>query len=292
MILLVLVLAAGPCEGCHLDVHAAYAKTLHARAHDDGAFVASWKRVSYRSWCSTCHDPGRSGKGLTCELCHEDAAQKLEGHEHRPTPELSTADFCAHCHQFRAPEPQFATVPMQNTVAEWEAARAKGETRTCVGCHFSGVEHGTHGGHELRSSLVVTSTRQGCVTLSAPEVGHSVPTGDPFHQLVLRLCADASCRKIVASRWLRRTVVLTDAGAVELEDTRVPAGVLGVREACFPNQVGRATAWRLETVHAEAGLDEAPPSEHGRVVGGGALHWPVADPVPAHQVVDPRGGRR
>lgn len=269
---LALILAAGPCEGCHLDVHEAYAKTLHARAHDDAAFVASWKRVSNRPWCSTCHDPTRTGRGLTCELCHEDVAQQLEGHEHRTNPELSSAGFCGHCHQFRAPEPHLATVPMQNTVAEWEAARAKGETRTCVGCHFQGVEHGTRGGHEPKGAIVVTATK-GCLTLSAPDVGHSVPTGDPFHQLVLRLCEDASCQKIVASRWLRRNVVATDAGAVELEDTRVPAGVLGTRTECFPSSTWRATAWQVEAIHAEAGLEDAPMLERRRVVGQGALSW-------------------
>lgn len=161
---------------------------------------------------------------------------------------------------------------MQNTVAEWEAARAKGEARTCVGCHFQGVEHGTHGGHEARSSLVVTTTGSGCVTLSAPAVGHSVPTGDPFHQLVLRLCADAACSKIVASRWLRRNIIATDAGVVELEDTRVPAGVLGARTECFPAAVrARARSWQLEAVHAEAGLAESPPEERRRVVGKGPL---------------------
>ncbi len=271
---LALMLAAGPCEGCHLDVHAAYAKTLHFRAHDDAAFVASWKRVSNRPWCSTCHDPTRSGRGLTCELCHEDVARNLEGHEHRPNPELSNPGFCAHCHQFLAPEPWLATVPMQNTVAEWEAAREKGETRTCVGCHFAGVEHGMHGGHEAKSALVVSATTKGCVTLSAPDVGHSVPTGDPFHQLVLRVCEDAACRKIIASRWLRRNVVASDAGAVELEDTRVPAGVLGSRTECFPSSTWRATTWQLEVVHAEAGLEDGPPEERSRVVGKGALRWP------------------
>lgn len=268
---LALILAAGPCEGCHLDVHAAYAKTLHSRAHDDAAFTASWQRVSRRPWCSTCHDPTFSGRGLTCELCHEDAARQLEGHERRPNAELSNPGFCAHCHQFRAPETEFATVPMQNTVAEWEAARAKGETRTCVGCHFQGLEHGTHGGHEAQSSLVVT-TAKGCVTLSAPEVGHSVPTGDPFHQLVLRVCADAGCSKVLASRWLRRTIVATDAGVVELEDTRVPAGVLGSRTECFPKTL-HATSWQLEAVHAEAGLEEGPAEERRRVVGRGSLRW-------------------
>jgi hypothetical protein len=274
---LAVLLSAGPCEGCHLDVHAEYAKALHSHAHDDAAFAASWNRVSRRPWCSTCHDPTRTGRGLTCELCHEATAQNLQGHEARAEPELSNPGLCAHCHQFRAPEPWLSTVPMQNTVAEWEAARAKGEPRTCVGCHFQGVEHGTRGGHEARSSLVVTTLTKGCVTLSAPEAGHSVPTGDPFHQLVLRLCEDTACRKILASRWLRRTIVATDAGVVELEDTRVPAGVLGSRTECFPPSQQRATTWQLEAVHAEAGLEEGPGAERRRVVGKGALTWPRAD---------------
>ncbi len=273
MLWLTLVLAAGPCDGCHLEVHAAYANSLHSRAHDDPAFVASWTRVSKRPWCSTCHDPLRTGRGLTCELCHAEAARALEGHEHRPEPELATAGFCGHCHQFSGPEPQLATVPMQDTVAEWKAAREKGEARTCVGCHFRGVDHGARGGHEAQSSLEVTSTTRGCVTLTAPDVGHSVPTGDPFHQLVLRLCADASCKTPVASRWLRRTLLLTDAGVVEGEDTRVPAGVLGHRQECFPASAWGATAWQLEAVHAEAGLEDAPPGERRRVVGRGLLGW-------------------
>ncbi|MBL8920189.1 MAG: hypothetical protein JNJ54_15085 [Myxococcaceae bacterium] len=270
MTLLALVLAAGPCAGCHLEVHERFAKTRHARAHDEPLFLASWQRVSRRPWCASCHDPLGGGRGLTCELCHDDVARQLEGHEQRRS-EAVSPDLCAHCHQFAAPEPELAAVPMQNTVAEWRRARAAGERRSCADCHFANAEHGEHGGHGP-TAVEVRVGDDGCFRLATPDVGHSTPTGDPFHRLRLRLCADEACATPVATRWFRRTFARTDAGVVELEDTRLPAGVLGARVECFTPSAN-VTSWRLEALHAEHGLGEVPEEELVRVLAKGPVSW-------------------
>jgi hypothetical protein len=268
--LLALVFAAGPCAGCHLDVHEAFAKTRHARAHDEPLFQASWERVSRRPWCATCHDPLGGGRGLTCELCHEDVARRLDGHEHRRS-EAVAPDLCAHCHQFTAPEPHLSGLPMQDTVGEWRRARAAGERRGCADCHFADAEHGARGGHGP-TAVEVQVRADGCFVLSAPAVGHAVPTGDPFHRLRLRLCADEACAQVVATRWFRRTFAHTDGGVVERDDTRIPAGVLGARVECF-TPAAAVTAWRLEALHSEEGLTGVPADEVVRVLSSGRVSW-------------------
>lgn len=268
---LALALHAGPCAGCHLDVHEAFAKTRHARAHDEPLFQRSWQRVGRRPWCTSCHDPLGGGRGLTCELCHAEVAEKLEGHERRPM-QPTSADVCAHCHQFAAPEPHFETVAMQDTVNEWRRARAGGETRSCVDCHFDGISHGTNGGHGP-PAIEVSSNSPGCLTLRAPGVGHAVPTGDPFHRLRLSFCEDEACSRVVATRWLRRDIAMTDAGvAAVVLDTRVPAGVLGERRECVaPASARRAKFWKLEVLHAEPELTDVPAEERRRTVSSGRM---------------------
>lgn len=266
---LAFLLAAAPCAGCHLDVHAAFAKSRHARAHDEPLFLASWRRVGHRPWCSTCHDPLGGGQGLTCEVCHGDVAERLEGHETRAA-EVASPDVCAHCHQFSAPEPHLAGVAMQDTVAEWRRATAAGERRRCVDCHFAGPEHGAHGGHG--PTAVRVRVEGDCLVLSAPDVGHAVPTGDPFHLLRLRLCEDDACRRVAAVRWFRREIVLLDGGAVEVADTRIPAGVLGARRECLSEPVrARVRFWRLEALHSEPGLEDVPAQERLRELARGAM---------------------
>lgn len=276
---LAVVLEAGPCAGCHLDVHRAFASTRHARAHDEPLFLASWQRVGRRPWCTTCHDPTRTGRGLTCELCHADVAERLQGHETRRA-EVTSPDVCAHCHQFSAPEPWLAHLPMQDTVGEWRRAVEAGERRSCVSCHFAGVEHGTRGGHG--PSAVVVTEAGGCFTLSAPEVGHSVPTGDPFHRLRLKVCVDDGCRQVVAVRWFQRDVVFEDGGAVERPDTRIPAGALGARQECLTDEARRrARFWRLEALHAEDGLEGIADLERVRLLRQGRLEpWRGAGQAP------------
>jgi hypothetical protein len=278
MMLLPVLLAALPCEGCHAAVHA-QSDDRHARAFSERLFQASWQQVNHRRWCLTCHDPLGGEQGVSCEACHAAAAADLEHHQQRREPDLTSSDFCAHCHQFSAPDGPFEHLPMQDTVHEWRAAADAGVTQTCQGCHFAGA-HGGSPGHDL-ALLARTiqlhwrrdrGTRGLCATLAAQSVGHAVPTGDPWHQLRLVLCRDAGCAHGESSVALRRRLELTDAGVVEGVDTRVLPAEQGGREVCFEVAPTGRWFWRLELRHAEAGLgDRTPADEVVRVIERGEV---------------------
>jgi hypothetical protein len=78
---------------------------------------------------------------------------------------------------------------MQDTYDEWHASKAGREGRPCVACH----DHASAGGHDpafVAGALEVKVRRFGghvTAIVSARNVGHAVPTGDPFRALVLKL---------------------------------------------------------------------------------------------------------
>ncbi|REG27728.1 hypothetical protein ATI61_10963 [Archangium gephyra] len=71
----------------------------------------------------------------------------------------------------------------------------------------------------------------------ARDVGHRVPTGDPFRRLRLRLCREPACASPIATRFLMRRFEIRGDGWTLGEDTTVPvetASTPPVRRLEFP----------------------------------------------------------
>lgn len=76
------------CATCHSDIHAMWAKGMHAQAYHDPIFQASFLRAFFETKgeatgsCLRCHDPTShivgdfdvkrdiTGQGVTCDFCH------------------------------------------------------------------------------------------------------------------------------------------------------------------------------------------------------------------------------
>jgi hypothetical protein len=199
--------AGRTCESCH-PVHAGtFARSAHAHSFSNPLFQASWLHARRRPWCLTCHDPQGTRLGVGCQSCHE------------PLEVKTSPDTCARCHQFSAPEAQFAGVAMQDTVGEWRRSNTQ---ETCASCHFKDADHLCAGGHDfelLRQTLRVTWSAD-CATVEAVRAGHAVPTGDPFHVLRLSSCADEGCATRLASRSLARRIEAQPDGHTALVGAR------------------------------------------------------------------------
>jgi hypothetical protein len=259
LLLLVLTAHPGPserpCGSCHREAATSFAGSAHAHAFTNPLFQASWQNVRRRTWCLSCH----AQEGMACEACHERLDAKV------------TDAACERCHQFHAPEDRYREVPMQDTFGEWRRA---GGTKSCVGCHFPQGDHRSPGGHDLalvRSALGLKWVKR-CATLEAREVGHAVPTGDPFHFLRLVLCADAACTQRLEAKPLSRTFKTDPDGKVRVAaDTR--ARPSHSQTLCFAPSA--ATHWVLELRHAELAIDaQAPDDERWRIVLTGELPAP------------------
>jgi hypothetical protein len=275
-------LPATACAECHEAQHAAWTRSRHAQAWTDPLFRASFARARMRGWCRNCHvplveqqrvmgahpDDPLVVEGITCVVCHvrggvvlaarAPSADARVAHAIREEPALRSPEFCGGCHQFAQPVlDQFplrdTPVWAQSTVLEWERSGAR---TTCQGCHFETHESG--GGHDLerlRKALVV-QVNQRTLTLSLKDVGHRLPTGDPFRQLVLEACA-GPCAPALASWRFRRTFELQGQLVRERGDTRLTPGE--ARSVTLPEG---ATRWQLRLVYAEPGLEERVAPEH------------------------------
>ncbi|MDX2012026.1 MAG: hypothetical protein SFW67_17670 [Myxococcaceae bacterium] len=217
--LLVALIAAAECEGCHEPEVTAWAASRHAVSATNSVYLAAVEREpERRAWCQTCHAPtGNAELGVSCQSCHSTpgrpdvvrASREAPGSPHpiRVDPTLSTVDACASCHTFDFPGGGHR---MQRTVDEH---RSSGSVRSCQGCHLApAVGHRMPGGHDVefvRRALSVSATAQEAevvVTLKAARVGHRVPTGDPFRRLRVSLCLDRSCSVSEASFELGRVI--------------------------------------------------------------------------------------
>lgn len=283
---------ASECGRCHQPEHEAWGRSRHAQAWTDPLFRASFARARMRGWCRNCHvpleeqqavmgarpDDALVAEGITCAVCHLRDGVVLASrapspdagaaHAIREEPALRSAAFCGGCHQFA--QPVLDELPLrdtavwaQSTLLEWERSGARA---SCQGCHFDTHESG--GGHDLarlREALVV-QLAQRTLSLRLKDVGHRVPTGDPFRQLVLEACA-GSCEAPLASWRFRRTFELQGALVRERGDTRLTPGE--VRTVTLPDG---ATRWRLRLIYAEPGLEERVAPEHvSALISEGAL---------------------
>ncbi|RLB46941.1 MAG: hypothetical protein DRJ42_26560, partial [Deltaproteobacteria bacterium] len=200
---------AAECGRCHEADLAEHLASAHARAFDDPLFQREW-RQNPEPYCIPCHSPRTASPlahpvlasaGVDCVTCHVRDGAVLAAtvsgeapHPSRVDPTLAGVEACARCHQVDVRHRP--GTPLQNTVAEWEAA---GEPGTCQSCHMPSRagrhRHDTPGGYsrELLSRALTVRARavhDGWDTrvdleLEADDVGHAVPTGDVFRRLVI-----------------------------------------------------------------------------------------------------------
>ena len=262
------VALAGPddCAECHDAVVAQWRESRHATSYSNANFQASLEIATLRSWCVGCHLP--TPDGVSCASCHP------EPHDGPAT----TVDTCASCHQFELPQrhPMFSEVPVQNTVAEW---KVHGAGKTCQDCHFDGT-HRLPGAHDpafVRGAVTVklkVEERRYSATLETVDVGHTVPTGDPFRRMELQLCASPACNRILTRRFIGRVF---GGPAWHLErDTALVPEVPTLLEGRVPSG---ARWWRLWYQLAEDHLaDGLPEAEVGYVVHEGFLREETRGP--------------
>ena len=266
---------------CHLAEHASWQQSMHARSWTEPLFQASFGRARMRAWCRTCHTPDRSQPtaGITCEVCHlhdgvvlaskVPSPEAVQAHPIREDEGLSTT-VCARCHQFRQPvldrfPRQDTATWAQHTVSEW---RDTGTTKSCADCHFK--THASTGAHDLerlRSVLSVEQLESGEVQVQVGNVGHRVPTGDPFRALVFEACASAECGTVLKRYTFGRSLRESDAGIVDDLDTRLEPST--TRVLVVPRE-GRW--WQLRMIYAEPGLEgHLPPAAVSQIISSGAF---------------------
>jgi hypothetical protein len=114
--------------------------------------------------------------------------------------------------------------------------------------------------------------------LSLRDVGHRLPTGDPFRQLVLEACAAPTpdpfdggvepCDEALDSWRFTRTIVVEDGGLREASDSSLTPGE--VRTIELPQGAAR---WQLRYLFAEPGLQvPGAPDESGVELASGLIH--------------------
>ena len=221
------------CAGCHPDIAAEWATSLHQGAWRDKVFQEAYK-IEPLPFCRGCHAPESDPQkeptakaqeiGVSCVSCHLEvdgvhgtkAAPKAE-HELVVDAKLATPAFCARCHQFDFPADakQHHPQPMQDTIAE-HAASSRADT-PCQSCHMPVVDgpEGKHKSHKfnvladeamIRRAVTVQAERSDTssgsrvrITLTAAEVGHAFPTGDMFRRVEVRAIAVDPSGKTIAT---------------------------------------------------------------------------------------------
>ncbi len=215
------------CVTCHEDVVTEWRTSMHAHAtrDKDPIYALLFKKArkvvgpKVEKGCPKCHNPlaglpgpARPREGVSCTVCHEIApnhpaplpggalmklARQVDG-------KTGSQSLCLSCHGERknARGQHVCTTGSESTHA--------GE-QLCVDCHMKtapgtptlGVdktEHRAHrfpGGHVpamVKDSLSValshdTKRNEIVVTVTAGDVGHSLPTGNPMRHIVIHVQA-------------------------------------------------------------------------------------------------------
>ena len=274
--------SAAECAACHPSEAAAWQTSMHGRAWTDPTFRASFANARLKPWCANCHVPlpeqqralrdhtqtSLLDEGLTCVVCHVRDAQILtaepltpsgqDAHAMRQEPTLADPSFCAGCHQFDNPvndrlPVRYTNAPLQNTYEEW---RASGVTQTCQDCHLDG--HRFRGAHDpdlVRGALTVTVTA-GVAHVTAANVGHRIPTGDPFRRLTFRACSEPTCAEPLQTWLFARWFEPTRNSWAAVRDTTLASGE--TRDLPLP---AGTVAWQLEYRYAEPQLEEQLPAD-------------------------------
>jgi hypothetical protein len=299
------------CQGCHEEIYAQWERSRHAQAWSNALFTASFGDQGRSSWCVHCHAPLVEQRtqaflgeppgtpllqeGVNCAACHIREGRILtaqtpslaarEAHPVRHEPELRTADFCGGCHEFHLPDRSAPGRPdtpllMQQTLKEWRASEAASRGETCQACHMAGGSHTFPGSHNLefvRGALEIDWRWSGpstvCAVLRARNVGHAIPTGDPFRRLRLRVCQDEACTPPLGQRYLSREISWVGEEFIERPDSRLAPPPAPDRTECFELPQGTlASSWKLEFLYAEPRIEgQLPESVSRAFVSGGPL---------------------
>lgn len=206
-------LAQQRCAECHEKIAEEWGDSFHRQSYTDPAVQRSLPGER-QPFCRACHAPEAdpslpasgwaAAVGVACVTCHlggsaaapKPVGQDVTAHLGLRLPRPGTA-ACARCHEFQFPDGNVRSVAewMQRTIAEH--AQSEHRDRTCIDCHMprTGADgHRSHrfaAGHDdqtLRRALVVKALRLPAelrLRLSPQGVGHALPTGDLFRQLVI-----------------------------------------------------------------------------------------------------------
>lgn len=180
------------CAGCHAGPTEAWQTSRHASSASNPHIVQALADARHVGWCLTCHLPEPTGVG--CRTCH-------------PTHGPTSPDVCEGCHQFAGPAVTGPLAlggdPVQDTVAEHRATPAGQAGRTCASCHLRGHRFlGAHDPAFVREGLTARAEPDALVLQTTADLGHRLPTGDPFRRLEVRLCADRWCADVRSRRQL------------------------------------------------------------------------------------------
>jgi len=258
------------CLPCHAEEVMEWGQSRHAMSATNANFQASVGRAQFRGWCMGCHLP--TPDGVSCAVCHTTP--------HEPEPALHTVALCGSCHQFTLPafHPMATEVAVQNTVREWEE---HGGGTSCQHCHFRDT-HQLPGAHDrafVRAAISVNTEvvdNRLKVRIGAHQVGHTIPTGDPFRRLEFQVCRTPSCEVV-----LHRTVLMRlfhgPTWGVHTDTTLSPKSPTHLSL----DLVASAQWWRLVYHLAEDALvDTLPPEEVGFTVHSGPIERQESTPAP------------
>lgn len=311
--------AGEDCGSCHTREQHTWAASRHAQAATNPAFRVAFA-AGPRDWCLTCHaplsatqGPGALGEGVSCAACHlrgktvlaarAPSEQARSVHPIVEEPRLRTADFCARCHQFDAPvraslehENRFVPsgTPLQDTFSEWRASSFAPST-PCQGCHMREGSHAFPGGHDaalVRGALGVevwaVEPMRVLVTVRSRGVGHALPTGDPYRRLVVTLCEDADCTRVLGSAVFQRSLESTARTYRLVEDTRVPPPTAALPSPSRTLEIPLAAplqpgaTWRLVRHHVDPRHEPRLPAEEAFLeVARGPVSFPLPSPARA-----------
>lgn len=209
-------LSAQACNACHFAVHDEWSGSAHATGWSSFRTLQAIKESRTPTACVACHlplvaqhatlatgyaegdptrpepqanpgwDPTLQQEGVTCAACHvrdgavigPRAAGQEAPHPVVVRPEMSSAEFCAPCHQLQAPG---TDTMLYDTWGEWSRSPYKAAGVRCQDCHMTlasgpvtASRYAAHADHATRAD----PRRALSVLVSLP--GPVVQRGQPF----------------------------------------------------------------------------------------------------------------
>jgi len=260
------------CLNCHAPLSSAQADIAGDRASLPGAILYDFNQPAPESLAN---------EGINCVTCHVRNSKILTStppsivtnmvHEASWEPQLQRPEFCGGCHEFpfqnHTPMAPFSygTEPLQSTLTEWAQSSAAANGVTCQNCHMPSGHHTWPGGHDqslLQRTLAVSvepDSHFARVKIVATNAAHRVPTGDPFHRIVLQLCSDKNCSQQVGRISLNRTFQRTETTWTQIADTTIPPAIEGPSSSRFFDVPidGELNYWRLWYYFSDPRLDSS-----------------------------------